>query len=475
MRSLTRLSLSAAVTGALLAAGAASAMAAPIVDSPWAKLPNTTKVPAIASDHDGNLYALTTSGAVMRVDADGTVNTTWASVGSTNPQDVIVLPDGSVMTANGKASTASHIDSTGKTTTIGLPLAEPSELAYLGGAVYTSNPGTKSISKIDPATNSVVDAQFVTLLSAPATIEASGSALFVLDGGYIAKIGPDKTKNESFIELPVAAYITDMAVTSDGRVLLLDATSKTLRTYEASGKLASTQPITEFTLGLIVDAYDNAYVTDYQSNIVSWMRNGTSTLTPLATFTGTDPVRPNTLTVSGTGALYASGYDTTLIGRVSLVPTVASPPISTSITVGTRFSVQLSSAGGADPVTMSTSVLPSWLSLDPATGILSGTPTTEGVFTFEISATNAAGASAPQPASITVTAVITPSPTPTSSAGGGGNDSAGPGPSTGNAVSNSGRTLASTGSEAGLLAAAAVALLGLGAAGAVVHRRRQRV
>ncbi len=475
MRSLTRLSLATGLVGALLAAGVAGAMATPIIDSPWAKLPTTTKVPAIASDSDGDLYALTTGGAVMRVAADGTVSSMWSSVGSMAPQDIIVLPDGSVMTANGKASTASHIDSTGKPTAIGLTLAEPAALAYLAGSVYTANAGTKSISKIDPATDTVADSEFVKLLNAPTKIEASASALFALDGSYIAKIDPDKSKNENFIELPVGAYITDMAVTSDGHVILLDATSKTLRTYDTSGKLASTEPITESTVGLIVDAYDNIYVTDYQSNEVSWMRNGTTTLKTLAKFTGTDPIHPNTLTISGTGVLYAAGYDTTLIGRASLIPTVSSPPISTSIPVGTLFTAQLSSSGGADPVTMSTSILPSWLSLDPATGILSGTPTAEGDYTFEVSASNAAGTSDAQEASITVTPAVAPSPSPTPGTGGaGGNASAGSGPNAGGAASSSGRgTLASTGSEAGLLVLAATALLGLGVLGAVVRRRRR--
>ena len=55
---------------------------------------------------------------------------------------------------------------------------------------------------------------------------------------------------------------------------------------------------------------------------------------------------------------------------------------------------------------MTSGTLPAGLSLGSSTGILSGTPTAAGVFTFTISATNAGGSNSKQ-LSLTVSALLT--------------------------------------------------------------------
>lgn len=73
----------------------------------------------------------------------------------------------------------------------------------------------------------------------------------------------------------------------------------------------------------------------------------------------------------------------------ALVPTLAGTPGHGTVNSHYAFAV---SAGGPGPLTFATTgVLPPGLMLDPATGIVSGTPTTAGHYSFGITATGAFG------------------------------------------------------------------------------------
>jgi uncharacterized protein (TIGR03437 family) len=70
----------------------------------------------------------------------------------------------------------------------------------------------------------------------------------------------------------------------------------------------------------------------------------------------------------------------------------ASPNLPNA-TVSTPYNATFSATGGAAPVTLSLSggALPPGVTFDPATGVLSGSPTQAGTFTFDIRATDANG------------------------------------------------------------------------------------
>ncbi len=94
---------------------------------------------------------------------------------------------------------------------------------------------------------------------------------------------------------------------------------------------------------------------------------------------------------------------------------VPPPQVSTSVLasdmVGTPYSQTLTATGGATPYTWSGSNLPSWLSVDPATGALTGTPQAAGTYDFSVTVTDAVYQTASQnlalfvlPAGISVSA-----------------------------------------------------------------------
>jgi hypothetical protein len=71
--------------------------------------------------------------------------------------------------------------------------------------------------------------------------------------------------------------------------------------------------------------------------------------------------------------------------------TVTNPVVNTG-TVGTPFSQTFTQSGGAPPISWSeTGALPPGLTLNPGTGVLSGTPTHGGTFTITVKATDANG------------------------------------------------------------------------------------
>ena len=74
--------------------------------------------------------------------------------------------------------------------------------------------------------------------------------------------------------------------------------------------------------------------------------------------------------------------------------------------VGAAYSQQLTVTGGAAPITFAVTAgtLPAGLTLDTATGLISGTPTTAGPASFTITATDANSASADQAFTVTVKA-----------------------------------------------------------------------
>jgi hypothetical protein len=97
---------------------------------------------------------------------------------------------------------------------------------------------------------------------------------------------------------------------------------------------------------------------------------------------------------------------------ISVSPTLASVSLPAA-TVGTPYTATITVDGTPTITYAVTGTLPDGLVLAPATGVISGTPTTAGSSTFSITATNSVGTdSAAETIVVAAAAVTPPGPTP---------------------------------------------------------------
>jgi hypothetical protein len=98
-----------------------------------------------------------------------------------------------------------------------------------------------------------------------------------------------------------------------------------------------------------------------------------------------------TFTVTATDTQNGTGSRTyTVTINPAPVTIVVAPPSLPNGRVGAAYSQTISAAGGAAPYTfaVTSGALPAGLTIDPTSGVISGSPTTEGPFTFTVTATD---------------------------------------------------------------------------------------
>jgi hypothetical protein len=80
-------------------------------------------------------------------------------------------------------------------------------------------------------------------------------------------------------------------------------------------------------------------------------------------------------------------------GPLVTAATITAPSTGLTGTTGTVYSLPLNISGGKSPITFAITdgALPAGLTLDPTTGVISGTPTGSGTYTFTVTATDANG------------------------------------------------------------------------------------
>lgn len=111
------------------------------------------------------------------------------------------------------------------------------------------------------------------------------------------------------------------------------------------------------------------------------------TYTPAPGFAGTDSF---TYTATNTAGTSSAATVTITVSAASLALSPA-PGALPRATLGTAYSASIHASGGTAPYRYTAASLPDGLSLDAASGLISGTPMSAGAFSFSVTATDGVG------------------------------------------------------------------------------------
>jgi autotransporter-associated beta strand protein len=151
----------------------------------------------------------------------------------------------------------------------------------------------------------------------------------------------------------------------------------------------------------------------YVNNVLASASASGTTLVGFVTTSASAVIPPVTSTVIGKlafqcGSNKAVDFSVDDIYAADSAPVVTTPPVITSATTATgyqgiAFSYQITAdQGGLTSFALASGTLPAGLTLDTATGIISGTPSATGTSNVTLTATNVNGTSAAAPLAITV-------------------------------------------------------------------------
>ncbi|SDZ27698.1 Vgb family protein [Herbiconiux ginsengi] len=443
-----------------------------MVTNVLATLPTGSLTTTLVVDGAANVYTLNaTTRTISKVGSDGTLTAAWATLPLPLATSKIVsTTDGTLYTANAGNSTISRVmpDGTVNLTYASLPgLSSPFGLVMAdNGTLYTANAGTSSISAID---SSGAVTPFATLASGSkpfdVVVSKAGDLYTLNQNGTVSKVTASGTVTAVFATLAPAVTPVNVMVSSTGHVFALESGINQIEEFDATGTLVRAIALPGLAGRIAIDGHDNLFVTLRPTKSIGLVPPGGALVPSIATLTPGADYGP--LAVTSTDTVYAVGLSNPIVSKISLAASITSAPVNGNAAAGGAFSATVK-ATGYEPLTFSlTGAVPPGVSIDRATGVISGPANTAGTYRFGVVATNMFGSSSAQEATLTVTAVTTPTPTAIPTPGSGSGSAAG-----GRGGSASG-SLASTGAEVMLPGALALVLTAAGVAGLVTERRRR--
>ncbi|WP_203219479.1 putative Ig domain-containing protein [Pseudomonas sivasensis] len=355
---------------------------------------------ATVTDSNGATGSITYSGTVsVALPVASAVSATVAANSSANP--ITLSLSGGAATSVAVASAASH----GTATASGTSITYTPTAGYSGtdsftytatNAAGTSSPATVTITVtaptlvITPATlgTFTVGSAFNATLSA-----SGGDAPYAFNVNSLPSGLSLNTSTGQISGTPIAAgaYSFTATVTDSngatGSITYSGTVSAALPVASAvSATVAANSSANPITLNLSGGAATSVAVASAAAHGTATASGTSITYTPTAGYSGADSFTYTASNASGTSS------PATVTITVTAPTLIITPATLGAFTVGSAYSTTLSASGGSAPYAFSASNLPSGLTLNPSTGIISGTPSAPGAYSSTVTVTDSNGA-----------------------------------------------------------------------------------
>ncbi|TIH37782.1 hypothetical protein D4765_07140 [Subtercola vilae] len=342
-------------------------------------LPSGSLPVHIAEDAAGALYVTSfTTSTVVKLDPDtGLADSAFtahagAALAGRHPVDVAISPAGAIFVLNSGDETVVELSAAGDELAVAAldPVADSQALAFDDhGDLFVANTGDGTISRITYGT------------AGPASVTRAWATL---DAG---------------------TYPTGLAFDHHDHVYAVSAAGASV--YEIGEDLPiglnlmsrHRMPGT-YPFAITNDLIGNVYTSNIGDNTISMFGVDGSVIDAVTTLTGSPSAEA--IVADRSGSLFTANTATDSVGIAPLAPVItsAAPPSAAQVDVAYRAQI---TATGLDPTVFAAlEPLPSGLSLDRASGVLSGTPTVAGTFDLDVSAANLVGRSDVQHVSLVI-------------------------------------------------------------------------
>ena len=350
-----------------------------------------------------------------------------------------ITPAGAVTTIAGSAGSHGNDDGTNSAARFWVP----SDVAVdSSGNLFVADTWNNSIREVSPVGSNWVVTTIVdgsSGLNGPSavTVDASGN-LFVADTGNnrireVTLVGPDWVMTTIVGSTAGLSGPQGITVDASGNLFVADTGNNGIQKVTLVGSDWVMTNIVDGTAGLnnpqglVVDPSGNLFVADTWNNSIqlvtpvgtNWVVTtigGSGSSTDYGIVDGTNTLarfrRPSDIAMDGAGNLYVAD---TLNNRISkgspfnLILTITTASPLPSGNVGTAYSTTLAAVYGATPYSWAvlSGGLPDGLTLSTNTGVISGTPTTNGTSSFSIRVTDTNSITADQAFSLTINPPLT--------------------------------------------------------------------
>jgi len=350
---------------------------------------------SVAVDGSGNVYIVEYTGNDVLKETLSGGSYTQSTVASSlkSPWGVAVDGDGNVYIAeyNGNDVLKETLSGGSYTqSTVAGGLGNPQGVVVDGnGNVFISDSGTGEALKETYSGGSYTASTIATGLSDPSGIAVDGSG-----NVYIADSGNNRIVKEDYADAPSLSFssTTVGSTSSDSpQTVTLENIGNAPLTFPT---LASGNNPT-IAANFVLDSSTSCHMPNFNSPAQSVAADASCGLavnfepTTSGSISGSLNVTDNNLNAGSPN--YAT-QSISLSGTGVAPPTITlSPTTLPTATTGTAYSQTISASGGTSPYaySLSSGSLPNGLTLNSSSGVLSGTPTQAGVFSFTVTATDA--------------------------------------------------------------------------------------